>query len=196
MLGDTLSIVFPHTFHCNMKERLSLLLLAVLGTAVSGSSWQRQPQSLVQQEQHYPKNEDRLDSRLHRRSSVQPWSSLHTTTTGAAATAALTLRGGAFPFRQKKVAAITGGTASIATSIFNLVNNVAGAGILALAAGKAGGTGWVPAVTICCVLGALSAHSFIIVGSACELTGEKDFKVRRAHHTRMRAHSFFIRAPP
>jgi hypothetical protein len=33
-----------------------------------------------------------------------------------------------------------GGKASIATSIFNLSNNVAGAGILTLAAGKASGT--------------------------------------------------------
>jgi amino acid permease len=64
----------------------------------------------------------------------------------------------------------------MASSVFNLVNNVAGAGILALAAGKAGGTGWIPAILICTILGALSAHSFIIIGEACELTGERDFK--------------------
>ena len=69
------------------------------------------------------------------------------------------------------------GTSSIVSSIFNLVNNVAGAGILTLAAGMATGTGWIPAVGICTALGALGAHTFSIIGEACELTGEVDFKV-------------------
>ena len=67
--------------------------------------------------------------------------------------------------------------ASIPASVFNLINNVAGAGILTLSAGMAGGTGWIPAISICAILGAISAHTFTIIGAACELTGEGDFKV-------------------
>ena len=70
------------------------------------------------------------------------------------------------------------GKSTIVSSVFNLVNNVAGAGILTLASGMAGGTGWVPAILICSILGALSGHSFSIIGEACEMTGEADFKVR------------------
>ena len=66
--------------------------------------------------------------------------------------------------------------ASMTSSVFNLVNNVAGAGILALSAGMSGGTGWIPAVLICMALGVLSSHTFQIIGTACELTGERDFK--------------------
>lgn len=67
--------------------------------------------------------------------------------------------------------------ASLTASVFNLVNNVAGAGILTLPAGMASGTGLIPAMAICAVLGLLSGHSFSIIGEACELTGEADFKV-------------------
>ncbi len=70
------------------------------------------------------------------------------------------------------------GKATIMASVFNLVNNVAGAGILTLSAGMASGSGYIPAMLICAVLGALSGHSFSIIGDACELTGEVDFKVR------------------
>jgi amino acid permease len=63
-----------------------------------------------------------------------------------------------------------------AAFVFNLVNNVAGAGMLTLSAGMASGSGWIPAILICVGLGALSAHTFCIIGEACELTGEKDFK--------------------
>jgi sodium-coupled neutral amino acid transporter 11 len=66
--------------------------------------------------------------------------------------------------------------ASIPASVFNLINNVAGAGILTLSAGMAGGTGWIPAISICAILGAISAHTFYIIGAACELTGEENFK--------------------
>jgi amino acid permease len=55
------------------------------------------------------------------------------------------------------------------------VNNVAGAGILTLPSGMSG-TGWMPAMIICGVLGALSGHCFSLIGEACELTGETDFK--------------------
>jgi hypothetical protein len=69
------------------------------------------------------------------------------------------------------------GKATILSSVFNLVNNVAGAGILTLAAGMAPGTGLIPAVLICALLGVSSGHCFSIIGKACELTGESDFKV-------------------
>lgn len=58
----------------------------------------------------------------------------------------------------------------------SIVNNVAGAGILTLSAGMAPGTGWIPAIAICAALGAASGHCFAIIGEACELTGEADFK--------------------
>ena len=69
-----------------------------------------------------------------------------------------------------------GGHSTTTASVFNLVNNVAGAGILTLSAGMASGSGWIPAILICVSLGALSAHSFSIIGDACEMTGEADFK--------------------
>jgi len=69
----------------------------------------------------------------------------------------------------------TQGGASFSASVFNLVNNVAGAGILTLAAGKASGTGWIPSIFICSTLAALSAHTFTLIGHACELSGERDF---------------------
>jgi len=72
----------------------------------------------------------------------------------------------------------TQGGASFSASVFNLVNNVAGAGILTLAAGKASGTGWIPSIFICSTLAALSAHTFTLIGHACELSGERDFAVR------------------
>lgn len=66
--------------------------------------------------------------------------------------------------------------ASISSSVFNLVNNVAGAGILTLSSGVASGTGWIPAIMICGILAFLSGHCFSIIGEACELTGESNFK--------------------
>jgi hypothetical protein len=90
--------------------------------------------------------------------------------------------------------------------VFNLVNNVAGtreadltcfflevaslcshfmrlfwitgAGILSLSAGQAAGTGWIPAIAISVVLGLISAKTFAMVGEACDMLGESDFKVR------------------
>lgn len=70
-----------------------------------------------------------------------------------------------------------GGQASMAASVFNLVNNVAGAGILALSAGQAAGTGWIPSILICIALGVVSTHTFTIVGEACDLASCSDFKV-------------------
>lgn len=77
---------------------------------------------------------------------------------------------------EKKAVPQSGGNASITTSIFNLANNVAGAGILTLAAGKASGTGWIPSIITCITLAFCSAHTFILIGKACEMTGEKTFK--------------------
>lgn len=78
---------------------------------------------------------------------------------------------------QKNKDKDTEGTASLSTSIFNLANNVAGAGLLTLAAGKAAGvTGWVPSILICCSLAYMSSTTFILIGKACELTGERTFK--------------------
>ena len=65
---------------------------------------------------------------------------------------------------------------SILTSVFNLSNNVAGAGILTLAAGKATGTGWIPAILISVTLAFVSAHTFTLIGKACEMTGRDTFK--------------------
>jgi len=70
----------------------------------------------------------------------------------------------------------SGGKSSMVASIFNLVNNVAGAGILTLSSGVAKGTGWVPALLICAGLGALSSHTFTLIGEACSLTDEVNFK--------------------
>lgn len=70
-----------------------------------------------------------------------------------------------------------GGNASFAASVFNLANNVAGSGILTLSAGKAAGaSGWIPSIAICCSLAYASASTFIMIGKACELTGERSFK--------------------
>eukprot|EP00531_Pseudo-nitzschia_arenysensis_P021035 CAMPEP_0116155076 /NCGR_PEP_ID=MMETSP0329-20121206/22119_1 /TAXON_ID=697910 /ORGANISM="Pseudo-nitzschia arenysensis, Strain B593" /LENGTH=487 /DNA_ID=CAMNT_0003652095 /DNA_START=130 /DNA_END=1590 /DNA_ORIENTATION=+ len=80
---------------------------------------------------------------------------------------ALHVRGGAKAEEHKS---------SLSSSVFNLVNNVAGAGILTLASGVASGTGWVPAIFICATLAVLSGHCFSIIGEACELTGESNFK--------------------
>lgn len=88
--------------------------------------------------------------------------------------ALLEIRGGA---KKQEELTVSGGKASIPASIFNLVNNVAGAGILTLSSGMATGTGWIPAIIICAILGLLSSHTFSIIGEACELTGEVDFKV-------------------
>jgi amino acid permease len=65
---------------------------------------------------------------------------------------------------------------SPATSIFNLVNNVAGAGLLTLSAGMAGGVGSGPAAIIGVALGAMSAYTFAAVGTCCEALKVKDFR--------------------
>jgi len=78
--------------------------------------------------------------------------------------------------KSSKKPSTTTGKASITTSVFNLANNVAGAGILTLAAGKATGTGWIPSIVTCVTLAFISAHTFRLIGKACDLTGHNTFK--------------------
>mmetsp|Transcript_21351 Transcript_21351/g.58730 ORF Transcript_21351/g.58730 Transcript_21351/m.58730 type:complete len:470 (-) Transcript_21351:395-1804(-) len=65
---------------------------------------------------------------------------------------------------------------SVTMTIVQIVNNVAGAGILTLGAGMAAGVGWIPAVLICVLVGALSGYTFFLIGAACDMTGETSFK--------------------
>lgn len=65
---------------------------------------------------------------------------------------------------------------SIPSTVLQIVNNVAGAGILTLSAGMAGGVGSVPAALLCLALGGISGITFHMIGAACELTGQTSFK--------------------
>lgn len=60
---------------------------------------------------------------------------------------------------------------------FFLLKIYVGAGILSLAAGQAKGTGWFPAIAISIALGLISGRTFCMVGEACDMLGEGDFKV-------------------
>ena len=113
-----------------------------------------------------------LDSDSNKRGNRYDEATLHSTVLAIR-------RGGASAGRQQENSddEATAEKSTIASSVFNLVNNVAGAGILTLAAGMAPGTGWIPALFICATLGLLSGHTFSLIGEACELTGEEDFKV-------------------
>lgn len=65
---------------------------------------------------------------------------------------------------------------SMGSLVLQIVNNVAGAGILSLSAGMAVGVGTVPAAILCLALGVLSGVTFYLIGAACEMTGELTFK--------------------
>ena len=67
-------------------------------------------------------------------------------------------------------------TSGILTTAFQIINNVAGAGILTLSAGMAAGIGWVPAIAVCIALGCISGFTFYLLGEACALTGTTTFK--------------------
>jgi hypothetical protein len=67
-------------------------------------------------------------------------------------------------------------TSGILTTAFQIINNVAGAGILTLSAGMAAGIGWVPAIAVCIALGCVSGFTFYLLGEACALTGTTTFK--------------------
>ena len=62
-------------------------------------------------------------------------------------------------------------------TVLQIVNNVAGAGILTLSAGMTGGVGSVPAALLCLALGAISGVTFHLIGASCELTKQTSFKV-------------------
>lgn len=64
---------------------------------------------------------------------------------------------------------------TIAECCFNLVNNVAGAGLLTLSAGMARGVGAVPAAALALGLGVLSAATFSMIGWSCEALGQTTF---------------------
>ena len=57
---------------------------------------------------------------------------------------------------------------TIAGTVANIFNNVAGAGILTLAYGMRG-VGWVPAMVTCVTVGAISGWTFYLVGTACQV---------------------------
>jgi len=65
---------------------------------------------------------------------------------------------------------------SLMGTVIQIVNNVAGAGILTLSAGMAGGVGSVPATLLCVALGIISGWTFHLIGASCELTGQMSFK--------------------
>lgn len=75
--------------------------------------------------------------------------------------------------RTKDLAAA--GTSSIAATVLQIFNNIAGAGILTLAYGMRG-VGWVPAIAACAFIGAVSGYTFYLVGAACESVGASSFK--------------------
>ena len=83
-------------------------------------------------------------------------------------------------------------TSGIVPTAFQIINNVAGAGILTLSAGMAAGIGWVPAIAICIVLGIISGYTFYLLGEACALTGTVRYTRTRA---RSRPHTLVCRAP-
>ncbi|CAM9538516.1 unnamed protein product [Discosporangium mesarthrocarpum] len=84
---------------------------------------------------------------------------------------AFRVRGGAFRFWKKEPPKST-----IANSVFNLVNNVAGAGLLTLPGGMAAGTGYMSSVLVCIFLGAASAYTFSLVGLSCNMSGQRSFQ--------------------
>ena len=75
---------------------------------------------------------------------------------------------------EKAVVAPKEGT-TIAGTVANIFNNVAGAGILTLTYGMRG-VGWVPAMATCLAIGAISGWTFYLVGAACQAVGANSFK--------------------
>ena len=64
---------------------------------------------------------------------------------------------------------------TIAECVFNLVNNVAGAGLLTLSAGMAMGVGYGPAIGVALALGAVSAATFSMIGWSCDRLNASTF---------------------
>lgn len=66
--------------------------------------------------------------------------------------------------------------ANSAQSVFNIMKNQIGSGVLGLPLGLATGTGIFPAMVITCVLGAISGYAFSNLGRVCSETGQKTWK--------------------
>jgi len=72
------------------------------------------------------------------------------------------------------------GDATVTQLIFNLVKGIVGAGVLSLPAGIAAyasaPSGYVPAVGLIAVLGAMSAYGFAIIGRCCAYTNTRSYR--------------------
>ncbi len=157
---------------------LSVALLLLNGGVVNAHSKQPSLQQTAGQQQQQ-EQEQRFQSRLR----LSNESTIRFPRGGAAASRSSSSRNMKTRItvtsttKNFKAAVEESTKASIPSSVFNLVNNVAGAGILTLSAGMATGTGLIPSCLICILLGWMSGHTFTLIGDACELTGERDFKV-------------------
>uniref|UniRef100_A0A7S1XS86 Amino acid transporter transmembrane domain-containing protein n=1 Tax=Phaeomonas parva TaxID=124430 RepID=A0A7S1XS86_9STRA len=87
----------------------------------------------------------------------------------AAAAPAVAQRGGG------GAVAVSDGKSSVPVATFNLMNNVAGAGLLTLSAAMAMGVGTYPALILCVGLGIVAGHTFSLCNRACAATGETSF---------------------
>ena len=146
------------------SSHASALLKATAALVLLTLASAKNPSSIYQQ-RHYPWIRHSKETPLFRRNDV-----IFSVRGGGAQ------KGSRNVSPKKTPAASSDDGASIVTSVFNLANNVAGAGILTLAAGKATGTGWIPSIAICLALAAVSSHTFSLVGKSCELTGLNSFK--------------------
>lgn len=74
----------------------------------------------------------------------------------------------------------SGGTATIATSTFNLAKSVIGAGVLSLPSGVAfladEPSALVPAAALCTLFGIVAAYSFSVIGRICKENNAKSFQ--------------------
>lgn len=74
----------------------------------------------------------------------------------------------------------SGGSASIATSTFNLAKSVIGAGVLSLPSGVAfladEPSALLPAAALCTLFGAVAAYSFSAIGKICKENDAKSFQ--------------------
>lgn len=146
-----------------LEAKLLLLSLVVAALTLSSS-----------QAVQYPTSSQTLPYRSPSQKSKSSSPYLSKTPTSAQHSSSSSSSSLSRPFRGGSSSTETGST--ITASVFNLVNNVAGAGILTLAAGKAKGSGWIPSILLCTGLGIISSHTFTMIGQDCELTGEADFK--------------------
>jgi len=93
----------------------------------------------------------------------------------------LVLRGGgatksALPERED----INDGDATVTQLIFNLVKGIVGAGVLSLPAGisaySSASSGYIPAVALITVLGAMSGYCFALIGRCCAYTNTRSYR--------------------